>query len=306
MPRPHRPSPARSAFTLIELLVVIAIIALLLSIALPVLGQARKSGAQTREHAALRQVGVAYAVYAQDNRAAVLPGFLPLDWTLASADSSIDFKAFYSETSEQSRLFGSLARRYPWRLAPYLNYSREALVVDKRLRAEFTALPDSPDERTGFQWAIAQSPSFGLNSTFVGGDARRGAFYQPSLARWKKFYVTRFDEPQFPDRLLIFATSRGYHPIDDSTVIPGRHRIEGPWQAVAQANQVPTFVPWAAPTGPFNASRTPSTYGHVDFRHFRKALITMFDGHGESVQLDDLRDMRRWSNQATTRDWQPR
>lgn len=303
---PSRPTLARLAFTLIELLVVIAVIALLISIALPVLGQARKSGAQTRETAALRQVGIAYTVYAQDNRSAVLPGFLPLEWTLATADSSIDFKAFSSETSEQSRLFGSLARRYPWRLAPYLNYSREALVVDKRLRAEFGALPDSPDERDGFQWAIAQSPSFGLNSTYVGGDARRGGFYQPSIARWKKYYVTRFDEPLFPDRLLIFATSRGYHPIDDSTIIPGRHRIEGPWQAAAETNQVPTFVPWSAPLGHFDASRTPSTYGHVDYRHFRKALITMFDGHGESVRVDDLRDMRRWSNQATASNWQPR
>lgn len=296
---------ARTAFTLIELLVVISIIALLMGIVLPALSKARKTGAQVRESAALRQCVLAYSVYAMDHRGALLPGYAPLEWVAPGADPARMLRAMSSDGGDAARLYGSVARRYAWRLAPYLGYSHEALVVDKRLRSEFSELPDRPFTRDGFQWAFASSPSFGLNTTYVGGDSRRGGFNQPALARWGKFYVTSLDDPQFPDRLLIFATSRGYHPMNRERVIPGRHRIEGPWQASRETGQVPTFSPWEAPAGPFDPGRTPSTYGHVDYRHFNKAIVGMFDGHVEPLSLDDLRDMRRWSNQATGPNWRP-
>ncbi len=293
------------AFTLIELLVVISVIGLLISIALPALGRARRTAAQAHESSALRQVGIAYTVYAQDNRAGLLPGYARSEWVAQGAPPAQQLQAYSSDSSAQSRLYGSVARRYTWRLAPYLGYALDGIVLDKRLRAEFRALPDSPETREGFQWAFGTSPSFGINSTFVGGDARRGGFFPPSLWQWGKYYVTRLDEPQRPDRLLIFASSRGYHPIDGATVIPGRHRIEGPWQASHVTNQVPTFTPWEAPAGPFDPGRTPRTYGHLDFRHFKKALVTTFDGHVAALGLDEIKDMQRWSNQAVSPGWQP-
>lgn len=296
----------RHAFTLIELLVVIGVIALILSIALPALGRARRSAAQVREASALRQFITAYSLYAADNRGLLLPGYLPETLVTPGADASPHIKVYYADSGEDARLYGSVARRYTWRLAPYLNYAHDALVVDKPLRAQFDALPSSPAGRNGWQWAFASSPSFGLNSTWVGGDSRRGGFLDAALARWGKFYVTRLDEPLFPHRLLVFSTSRGYHPVHQASVVPGRHRIEGPWQASRIPNQVPTFSPWQAPQGPFDPSRTPSTYGHLDFRHFNRALVATFDAHVEPLSLDDLRDMRRWANQAQAPDWQPR
>ena len=84
--RSHRPNSA--GFTLVELLVVIAIIILLAALLLPSLQKARERGRMAVCVSQLRQLGIAYSSYGDDNEGwllswkravALLPGHTPTD-----------------------------------------------------------------------------------------------------------------------------------------------------------------------------------------------------------------------------------
>jgi len=71
---PGKRGKSRSAFTLIELLVVIAIIAILAAILFPVFAKVREKARQTSCSSNMKQLGLGFVQYAQDNDELFCPG----------------------------------------------------------------------------------------------------------------------------------------------------------------------------------------------------------------------------------------
>lgn len=270
----HARRDHQRGFTLIELLVVVGIVGLLVAILMPALAMARQASRQTRELATGQQLMQAYFTYAGDYKGYVLPGFGPNNIT--------------ARDQTGQTLSGPVAWRYPWRIAPYLDYNFLGLYDDRALLERYQSRGD-------YQYVVSLSPSLGINADFVGGNRDNAIAFNPGLtARYGSFYIRRLDEARNTSRLIVFCSARGVDPAGGEPV-NGFHRVNAP-RFLGQR--------WAAE--PYSQAQAPEDLGHVHPRFSGKAVVMHLDGHGESLPVADLRDMRRWADGATGPDWEVR
>ena len=270
-------------FTIVELMTGIAAVAILLALVIHAATAVRTASERASEMASARSLGIAWAGYATDHRGAVLPGY-------ASGFEAVDANG----DSIATQTVPIAARRWPLRLAPYLGHNLATLYSgpNRDYATEIDTLPD--DESL---YAVSAFPSFGMNSVFVGGDENFGGYSNIFLETFGRFYVDRLSSVQRPDRLIVFATSRTNESTPGSTgpIREGFFRVLPPgW----------TLPLWADEYDPAD----PASAGFVSPRHRQGeseevAIVTTVDGGVSTSTIDELRDLRRWSNAANAADW---
>ena len=264
----------KKGFTLIELLMVIAIIAILSSILVAGISRVRGAAHLADATSSARAIITAFLLTASDNNGQYMMGY-------GDAGQTLRPNGFPPILSSQEH-----ARRYPWRLVPYLSDSAEVLYVGEN-RNFFKESAGNSAYHTSLY------PSFGINSIFVGGhyDGRKHSpnFTPSQRSRDKtkfpnRFWVLRPADAVEPAKMIVFASS-----ISDT---------DGDGKASGYFKVTPPKSPLSPTWGPYKGVTDPGSMGNVSLEYGGGALVANLDGSVTVLDEEDLRDMRRWSNQA--------
>ena len=269
----------RRGFTLIELLVVMAIVAILASLLVPALGNAKRQAKRVNEISAARQLILAWRLYADDHNERVLPAFR---------------RGYTAKDNRGVELGPEVAARYPWRLAPWLGQNFDVIYANENhsFLERFRRLED-PSLGT---YAASVYPSLGINSIFVGGDDEQLPPSDAAIARFGDFCVLQATQIERPSELMAFVSARA--PMEFLNTTGGEDRIVHGFHVVRPPYLVGRN--WAAHWDPADG---PVAWGFVHPRYTGRAVAAVTDGHVESPGLRELQDMRRWANGADRADW---
>lgn len=275
----------RQGMTLIELLAAVAIVGALSSIVYAVSSSALNQAAAASESAAARQLVNAYLLSPMEFDGCLAKGSLAQD----EQEQNDAVPLFNGRTASPGE---PAADRWTWRVAQYMD-SPEGLFTDSH-QGIYQYLYSRDD-----YYRVSLTPSFGMNYIFVGGHygggnsspaakTYSGRGDRTGSPRYPADYcVTRLDVAYQPGNLIVFASSL-------STFVPdgwkendyaGYYHLEAP--------QNPSGANW----GSYN-EEIPASMGYVHLRHNNKAVVAHLDGSVALLNEEELKDMRRWSNQA--------
>lgn len=249
-------------FTLVELMVAIVLVITLSSLGFAGYTKVMDKARMTTELNAARNLTIAYLTHASDHSGRLMPGYRS-DPEATNLDGEI--------------LHHPINARYPWRLTPYMPQPEGILLCNGHER--FLEADNS-------DYLVSVRPNLGINAVYVGGHYGSGSPLRPSPrleAALGKYYVSRISQAVEPAKLVVFASAR--HGGGDEGV--GNFEVRAP----------NTLAPDWSSAG-FDPKLAASDHGFVDFRWDGKAVVAMLGGNVELLNEEELRDMRRWSNQA--------
>ena len=321
-----------AAFTIVEMLVVIGVLGLLLGILLPALSGANRRSLKHKELNSLRQIGLAWTLYANSNNDKILPGFLEVDlqsrWRVSYEypyHHDVPPAPSYVVTAENPNIAGP----WTWRLMPYMDFNHD-VVHGYTDEPEFDAITLGTDLAEAED--IAFRPAFGYNAFYVGGwwemdddNHARYRFFDATVDGIRRNVVSRsIGTIRRSTELLIFCSASLLEPgiyrsfRNDQ---PGWHYVVPPrlgtvvkwnsvgakWTSVGGDSSVATAV-----SALFQGSRSELEAGGSDpatlivedrdaapiGRYNRLAALLHADGHTATGTPGSLTDMRKWIDAA--------
>lgn len=247
-------------FTLVELLTTITIIATIAGASAIGYQSVCQKARMVTEINASRDLMAAYLSDAADNNGAVMPGY-------QTDPNTTDLNG--------KPLAHPMNARYPWRLAAAGTGVEGTMLFNGN---------ESALRKANSDYLVSVMPNLGINAVLVGGHYGSGSPLPPSpriVKYYGKFYLDRLVEAVAPERLIVFASARS------GENSPGYFEIRSP-QLTSRA--------WSPAS--FTQDTPASRHGFVDFRYSGKAVVANLAGNVELLTENQLRDMRRWSNQA--------
>lgn len=224
------------------------------------------------------------------------------------------------------QLEGYAMKSWPWRLYQYMT-DVSGLIVDKQMLADFRSRPCPPNWPTyetggSYERSVSWHPSWGMNGIYVGGDHMNAAFnsgtgldFQSGNVR--RFWVRNLADVRDASKLMVFSSARGKDSDGSGKIQPGHYLVAPPrpHPVGRLAQSISLGGGWINQPNnqSWNANRPVETWGEasdaiglafgIDFRHFSKTLTASMDGHAEALDIDKMKDMRRWANKATSENW---
>jgi prepilin-type N-terminal cleavage/methylation domain-containing protein len=289
--------PTKSrAFTLTELLVVIAIIVVVLSLLLASLRGVTDASKQVDSLNSLRQMAVAHSAYTNEYER-FIPGFMN---TTLLANYAIEAKL-----PNGIVLPPVATQSWVWRLAPYAGNEWRTFFRDFRDGALIESLEAKVNN--GDMTTVATTPSFGMNSIFVGGDSDHGGPDVTKYSPWSSqvldgtlttIAATRVSHVKNPSNLILFA------PVIDSAVDPlaapsaGFPELRAPFLREDQWTVGNRNAIEKAPTISLPAGIPVSRFGG------QSIPVSNLDGSASMYPISSIMfDMRRWAPFADAEDW---
>lgn len=253
-----------TAFTLIELLVVTGVIAVLAALSATVAQSVMSTGRKVAEVNAAKSLITAYITAASERDGKYLPGYDRTVGELTMPDGTA--------------ISGPAAERYPYRLAPYLNYQMNGTMLVNNNVKQVDATSS---------YMVSCFPAFGINYIYVGGDiSSAGVMTYPGEC------VTTTGRGSSSVLVFASAAGSGTQPGGTSDQQISGYCILTPPNTTAQM--------WSS--AKWTKTSPAGNYGNVDARFGGKAVCAYLDGGVRMNSIDELRDMRLWNYNAALQD----
>jgi len=253
---------------MVEILVAVAIVAVLAGLSVMGAQAFLERGKQVKEVSSAKQIVSAYLTAATERNGVLLEGYKP--------DAEVRFPNGNVKT-------GVAAARYPWRLAPYLDWEAEKIfMVNEAAELLENVSSDSSD----YVYNISVAPALGINAYLVGGYYNGTQLFAPGDVH------TRLGQAERA-RIVAFVSERSNEGQGDS-----QGELNGSWFV-----RPPRLGPFRWQEGEYDPEAASLNFGNVDFRYNKKAVCAFLDGSTRLMDLESLRDMRLWSAYADSPDY---